>query len=104
MARLDVYPNPIVADRRDFPYVIEIQSDLLYQFVERVCVPLAGVGVIPGVTARFNPALSVSRKSVHLHPLGIAVFHVQELRKPVTNARNFALEIDTAIDMLLRGY
>ena len=41
MARLDIYDNPSAEDRDAFPYVMEIQSDLLYRFVERVCVPLA---------------------------------------------------------------
>ncbi len=104
MARFDVYPNPIAADRSDFPFVLEIQSDLLYRFAERVCVPLAAAGAFPGMTERFNPAISVSGQPVHLHPLGIAVFLVQELRQPVTSAKAQALEIDTALDMLLRGY
>ena len=35
MARLDIYDNPIEEDRTAFPYVMEIQSDLRYRFVER---------------------------------------------------------------------
>jgi toxin CcdB len=104
MARFDVYRNPISADRTAFPYVLEIQSNLLSHFVERVCVPLANPGAFPGMTLRFNPAITVADKPVFLHPLGIAVFLVQELRKPVSHAQSHALEIDTAMDMLLRGY
>ena len=103
MARFDVYPNPIAADRSDFPFVLEIQSDLLYRFAERVCVPLATADAFPGMTERLNPTITVSERSVHLHPLGIAVFLVQELRQPVANAKAHALAIDTALDML-SGY
>ncbi|MGH8831887.1 MAG: CcdB family protein [Polaromonas sp.] len=104
MARFDIYPNPIAADRHDFPFVLEIQSDLLYRFVERVCVPLVRDGVIPGLTERFNPAIAVSGEALRLHPLGISVFYVSELRASVATAQTWALDIETALDMLLRGY
>lgn len=104
MARFDVYANPIAADRADFPFILEIQSNLLDRFAERVCVPLAKPGAFPGMTQRFNPAIAVSGQTYFLHPLGIAVFLVQELRRPVANVLTDALEIDTALDMLLRGY
>ena len=104
MARFDVYANPIAADRADFPFMLEIQSTLLDRFAERVCVPLAKPGAFPGMTQRFNPAIAVSGQTYFLHPLGIAVFLVQELRRPVANVLTDALEIDTALDMLLRGY
>jgi toxin CcdB len=104
MARFDIHPNPVVPDRVEFPYVVEIQSDLLYRFVERVCMPLVRPGVIPGLTDRFNPAMDVAGETVRLHPLGIAVFLVNELREPVASAKAGALDIETATDMLLRGY
>ena len=106
MARFDIYPNPIEPDRADFPFVLEIQSDLLYQFAERVCVPLARAGAFPGMTTRFNPAVAAgtSGETAHLHPLGIAVFLQSELRQPCGTAKAQMLEIETALDMLLRGY
>lgn len=104
MARFDIYPNPIEPDRADFPFVLEIQSDLLYQFAERVCVPLARPGAFPGMTERFNPAIAVGEQTVHLLPLGIAVFLQSEFRQSCNSAKAQMLEIETALDMLLRGY
>lgn len=104
MARFDIYPNPITADRSDFPFVLEIQSDLLYRFVERVCVPLVRAGIIPGLTNRFNPPVEVAGELLRLHPLGISVFYVNELRGSVASARDSALDIETALDMLFRGH
>lgn len=104
MARFDIYPNPISEDRGDFPYVLEIQSDLLYQFSERVCVPLVRAGRVPGLTERFNPGVLVNGETLHVHPLGIAVFFASELRTSVGSARTHALDIEIALDMLLRGY
>ena len=69
MARLDIYENPIEEDRAAFPYVMEIQSDLLYRFVERVCVPLAAPDAFPGMTERLNPPLTV-RESAVLSSIG----------------------------------
>jgi toxin CcdB len=76
---------------------------LAYRFAERVCVPLVRPGAIPGLTDRFNPAIDVQGEAPRLHPLGVAVFWVQELRSPVANAQTAALAIDTALPMLLRG-
>jgi toxin CcdB len=104
MARFDIYPNPIPEDRGDFPFVMEIQSDLLYRFAERVCVPLVRPGTIPGLTERFNPPVSVDGERVQLHPFGISVFFASELRGRVGSANAQALPIETALDMLLRGY
>ena len=104
MARFDIYPNPIRADRGLFPYVLDIQSDLLYQFVERVCVPLASGNTVPGMTDRFNPHIVVNGMPCRLHPLGLTVFLSSELRRPVASAKSQALDIDTALGMLLRGY
>lgn len=70
MARFDIYDNPIADDREIFPFVMEIQSDLLWRFAERVCVPLARTHAFPGMTQRFNPAIEVGERTVHLHPLG----------------------------------
>ena len=104
MARFDIHPNPIVEDRDDFPFVLEIQSDLLHRFAERVCVPLVHAGAFPGMTERFNPAVDVNGEALRLHPLGISLFDLRELRHPSGNANAFALDIETALDMLLRGY
>lgn len=104
MARFDCWVNPISQDRDEFPFVLEIQSDLLHRFAERVVVPLAAPGAVPGMTDRFNPALRVGADTVRLHPLGIAVFHVRDLRESVGNLKAQAIEVETALDMLLRGY
>jgi toxin CcdB len=104
MSRLDIYDNPIEEDRTAFPDVMEIQSDLLYRFVERVCVPLARPDAFPGMTERLNPPLTFQGNSVHVHPFGLAVFHASELRNAVRNTKPDALAIETALDMLLRGH
>ena len=104
MARFDIYPNPVTPDRPDFPFVLEIQSDFLYRFVERVCVPLVRQGVIPGMTERFNPPIEVIGEKLRLHPLGISVFYTSELRTSVASVKNEVFEIEDALDMLLRGY
>lgn len=104
MARFDIYPNPVTPDRSDFPFVLQIQSDFLYRFVERVCVPLVRRDVIPGMTQRFNPPIEVSGEVLRLHPLGVSVFYASELRTPVASVKNEVPDIEDALDMLLRGY
>ena len=104
VARFDCWANPIEEDRAVFPIVLEIQSDLLHAFAERVVVPLAVAGAIPGMTERFNPSIQLAGSAYRFHPLGIAVFHRHDLREHMGHARTQALDIETALDMLLRGY
>lgn len=104
VARFDCWANPIVEDRGVFPALLEIQSDLLHAFAERVVVPLAAPGAVPGMTDRFNPAIEVAGREHRLHPLGITVFHRRDLREHLGHAHAQALEVETALDMLLRGY
>ena len=66
------------------------------------------------MTARLNPAIAVQGHPVHppfrpgrVHapaPFRPGVFHASELRTPVGNAKSDMLAIETALDMLLRGY
>jgi toxin CcdB len=67
-------------------------------------VPLVRPGIIPGLTTRFNPFVMVGDDTLQLHPLGIAVFFANELRNTTGSARPNVLDIETALDMLLRGY
>ena len=104
--RYDVYPNPVAHLRILFPCVIEIQSDRLYAFTERVCIPLAKPHAFPGITERFNPVLDIAGldQGLHLHPLGITVFLQRDLRGKLDNLQRCALQIDSAVEYLLRGY
>jgi hypothetical protein len=56
------------------------------------------------MTERFNPAIAVDLQIAHLHPLGIAVFLRSELPAPRATGKSQMLQIETALDMLLRGY
>lgn len=104
--RYDVYPNPVASLQADFPCVMEIQSDRLYTFAERVCIPLASSDAFPGMTERLNPAVAVAglQQNLHLHPLGITVFLQRELRNKIDNLQRQAQKIDSAVEFLLRGY
>jgi hypothetical protein len=66
----------------------------------------ANTGAFPGMNDRLNPSVSVEGfgTPLHLHPLGLAVFHQRELRVKLCSLRTQALTIDAALDFLLRGY
>jgi toxin CcdB len=104
--RYDVYPNPVASLRAAFPCVMDIQSDRLYTFAERVCIPLAKPDAFPGMTQRLNPPVEVAgfTEALHLHPLGLTVFLQRELRGKIDNLQRQALRIDSAVEFLLRGY
>ena len=41
MAQFDVYENPSKATRKAYPYILELQNDVIEQIATRIVVPLA---------------------------------------------------------------
>ncbi|MBK7718369.1 MAG: CcdB family protein [Simplicispira sp.] len=96
-------PQPAGARPARLPLCAGNPGDLLYPFAERVCVPLARPGAFPGMTERFNPAIAVGEQTC-TYTTGHCRFPAVELRQSCNSAKAQMLEIETALDMLLRDY
>ena len=100
----DVYPNPSPRMRDVYPYVVEIQSDLLKALATRMVVPLALTQLPPSsVPRRLCPLFQVNNLSLMLVPFEAAPLDKRHLKSKVTSLRERANDIVAALDAVLSG-
>jgi toxin CcdB len=100
----DVYPNPSPRMRDIYPFVVDIQSDLLKALPTRMVVPLA-VTELPSTSLprRLCPVLEVQGQSLMLVPFEAAPLDKRHLKSKVTSVREYAHDIVAAMDAVLSG-
>ncbi|OGB80839.1 MAG: hypothetical protein A2496_16465 [Burkholderiales bacterium RIFOXYC12_FULL_60_6] len=102
--QFDVYANPSPRMRDVYPYVVDVQSDLLSALATRMVVPLA----VTTLTAkelprRLCPVMTVSDKSLMLVPFEAAPLDKRLLKAEITSIRDRSHEIIAAMDAVLSG-
>jgi len=104
MAQFDVYRNRNAASRSSFPYLLDVQSDLLDTLATRVVVPMCRPELLKGKLAeRLNPVFQVeSRKMVMLTP-ELAGVSRKALGEPVVNLAGQRPAIIAALDLVITG-
>lgn len=103
MAQFDVYRNP-GADSRRFPYLLDVQSDLLSGVATRVVVPLARLADYVKPTRRLHPVLNVDGKDTVMLTPDLAGVLRSELGPKVGSLADRRDEIVAALDFLFQGF
>jgi len=100
----DVYPNPSPRMRDVYPFVVDVQSDLLKALATRMVVPLA-VTKLPATSLprRLCPVVSVQGQSLMLVPFEAAPLDKRYLRAKVCSVREHANDIVAAMDAVMSG-
>ncbi len=103
MAQFDVYRNR-AASKGQYPYLLDVQSDILAGLQLRVVVPLAKQGEIHGPLLRvLLQVLDINGEPwVMLTPM-LAAIDRSTLGEPVGSATRQRAEILAALDMLVTG-
>ena len=100
----DVYPNPSPRMRDVYPYVLDVQSDLLKALATRMVVPLALTSLpASNLPRRLCPLLPVKGQSLMLVPFEAAPLDKRHLKSKVTSLRERADDIVAAMDAVLSG-
>ena len=87
-----------------YPYVVDVQSDLLSALATRMVVPLAITTLAAtDLPRRLCPVLTVSGQSLMLVPFEAAPLDKRLLRTEVTSVRDRSHEIIAAMDSVLSG-
>lgn len=100
----DVYPNPSPRMRDVYPYVVDVQSDLLKALATRMVVPLA-LTSLPSTSLprRLCPLVQVKGLSLMLVPFEASPLDKRHLESKVVSLRERADEIVGAMDAVLSG-
>jgi toxin CcdB len=102
--QFDVFDNPSPRMRDVYPYVVDVQSDLLSALATRMVVPLAVMALAAGdLPRRLCPIITVNEKSLMLVPFEAAPLDKRLLRTKVDCVQDRSYEIIAAMDAVLSG-
>ena len=102
--QFDVYDNPSPRMREHYPFVVDIQSDLLGSLTTRMVVPLAVTALAANRLPRqLCPMFSVAGLDLMLVPFEAAPLDKRLLKVKVTSLHERAHEVVAAMDAVLSG-
>jgi len=101
MAQFDVYENTNRATAELFPYLLDVQNDLLDDLRTRVVVPL-GVGIQP--VRHLNPTFEIEGKKVVMSTADMAGISLNACGQKVLSLESKRNEIIDALDFLVNGF
>lgn len=102
--QFDVFENPSPRMREVYPYVVDVQSDLLSALATRMVVPLAVTALASqNLPRQLCPLISVNDKPLMLVPFEAAPLDKRLLKAEITSIRGRSHEIIAAMDAVLSG-
>lgn len=101
MAQFDLSRNP---RSKTYPFLLDVQADLLRDLASRVVVPLAPLPKLRGKPlARLNPVVSIAGREYAVLFQELAAIPAKALGETVGNLRSRRAELIAALDLLLTG-
>ena len=105
MARFDVYINADTQSRRLYPFLLEVQADLLRDLQTTVVIPLALPASIENKpTSDLNPEFTISGKRVMAMTQELSAIQRRALGKRTASLVDEQTRILAALDLLLSGF
>lgn len=101
--QFDIFPHPITYLRKDFPYLVNIQSDYLDSLSTRLCASLFR-GQPQLAIDRLEPVVKVGDEELVLSILDLATFRLAELGEPSGNIAEYRPGIVAALDIVITGF
>jgi len=102
--QFDVYANPSPRMRDQYPFVVDVQSNLLSSLATRMVVPLAVTSLAANeLPQRLCPVFTVRRKKLMLVPFEAAPLDKRLLKTEVSSVRDRAGDIIAAMDAVMSG-
>ncbi len=104
MAQFSVHRNPNAATRATFPFLLDVQNDLLNELGTRVVVPLCSAAAMKGKLLRhLMPTFAIEGKQFAMMTPQLAGVSVKQLGPKVAELSGKRVEIVAALDLLITG-
>jgi toxin CcdB len=104
MAQFNVYRNANGAQAKRFPFLLDVQTDLLEHLATRVVVPLADPKVIGGKPAKIlNPSFEIEGRKVVMLTQELAGVPKKLLGRKAGELGAHRGEIIAALDLIIAG-
>jgi toxin CcdB len=105
MPQFSVYRNENLGSCEDFPFLVDVQADLLEELGTRVVVPLArSEALIDFPTQYLTPLITFQGRPYALLTPQLAGISRDELGPQAGSLADQERAISTALDFLLRGF
>jgi toxin CcdB len=102
--QFDVFENSSPRMRDIYPYVVDVQSELLSALATRMVVPIAVTALAAkDLPRRLCPIIMVNNTPLMLVPFEAAPLDKRLLKTSVTSVRDRSHEIVAAMDSVLSG-
>jgi len=104
MAQFDVYVNPSVKTKGEFPYIVDIQQPLLEDIATRIVIPLGKVEKFKNESMKnLTPEIKFDNEKLLLLVPQIASMPKKLLKEPIGTLAHFRDEIISALDFAITG-
>lgn len=104
MAQFDVYDNPSEVTRQAYPYILELQNDVISEIATRIVVPLADNRYMSGEDfKRLTPKISYEDKELLILIPQITSMNTKSLNNPIGSLAHLRDEIISALDFAITG-
>lgn len=101
MAQFDVYKNKNQQTNQEFPYILDIQNDILTKLSTRVVVPLS---VNKAPKDSLYPKFIIEDQEVTMYTTFITSLHLYQLEDKICSLQEYRASIIAALDFLVTGY
>jgi toxin CcdB len=100
--QFDVFENPSARGRRERPFLVVVQSDVLSDRRTRVVAPLVALSELQPL-ARLNPVVEVEGRKFYFHPAELAHISQDMLRDAIANLESERYRLIAALDLVFTG-
>ena len=104
MAQFDLYKNPNKASRKAYPFILDIQCDLIDNIATRIVVPLALYSKLKNEEMKgLIPKVSFEDRDLLILIPQLASMPAKLLKNPVGSLSYLRDEIISALDLAITG-
>jgi toxin CcdB len=103
VAQFAAYENPNRDTRKAYPFLLDIQSNLIEDLISTIVIPLAPKRAISKPISRLNPTVSINGTDYIVLTQQISGFSRSGLGKPVADLTHERYSLIAAIDFVISG-
>jgi toxin CcdB len=104
VAQFQAYDNPDKLSRKGYPFLLDIQSNLIGDANSTIVIPLAPAKGLQIPISRLSPLVTIDGVDFFVITQQISGFDRKSLGKPKADLTSYRHEIVSAIDFVISGF
>lgn len=105
MAQFDVFRNPSATTRKNYPYLVDIQSPYLEELATRIVVPLGKASLFKNTATKgLTPVVFFNDEDLLLLTPQISSISKKHLKEPIGSIAHLRDELTNALDFAIFGF